>query len=520
MTVKESLALPCFKDAKLLTKKVNTTKKVVSGISVLENTEKLDVQKTQFEKDELVLSSFFVSWDVKIQKKMIKEFAEVRIAALLVTASPGEEIASGILSFAEMLGVPIYDLKGKSSKDYANMIYEVTRKLKDDESFENRLITNTIFHLLDFEKHTNFQAAVRQAAIKNNFQLILLSEDFNPIFTVETQHNATIEDAIKLAIERGKEIEKSGIYTMIDVNGVLTYWGPVSIGGKKQYMFIVDNEESYSAAEITKLAEILELAMGMWKYTPERDLNGEFVKAMRRGNITLAYSLKEEAGFADYKVAGVFTVSGDNKEKYNKFFAHFEEQTDLKIIRTVDEEETAGIILTKEDRMKAGAENILLEMFENSGREYIYHVSGLENPESAVAGFKMINETSGFAGYVFPKKKIFSKFEMAVVSNCIEISMQGGAVKQNYLNLVASLRLSKELKDRQLFETMTTYMLDAALNIPDTAKLLDVHHNTVQYRIKRMRDILGVDITDGRVSPSLMIAVALSRMENVLKGFK
>ena len=47
---------------------------------------------------------------------------------------------------------------------------------------------------------------------------------------------------------------------MIDVNGVLTYWGPVTINNEKYYMFIVDNEDSYTAGEITKLAEIIELA--------------------------------------------------------------------------------------------------------------------------------------------------------------------------------------------------------------------------------------------------------------------
>ena len=31
---------------------------------------------------------------------------------------------------------------------------------------------------------------------------------------------------------------------------------------------------NYSAGEMTKLAEIIELAMGMWKYTPERDVRG------------------------------------------------------------------------------------------------------------------------------------------------------------------------------------------------------------------------------------------------------
>ncbi|MDE8735424.1 PucR family transcriptional regulator, partial [Eubacteriales bacterium DFI.9.88] len=95
------------------------------------------------------------------------------------------------------------------------------------DNFSNRLISNTIFHLLNFEKHSNFQSAVRESAINNDFQLILLSEDFNPILSVETRHKATIAEAIRMGKER--EVEKqSEVYTMIDVNGVLTYWGPVT----------------------------------------------------------------------------------------------------------------------------------------------------------------------------------------------------------------------------------------------------------------------------------------------------
>ena len=68
-------------------------------------------------------------------------------------------------------------------------------------------------------QHSNFQSAVREAAINNDFQLIILSEDFNPILTVETRHKATISDAIKLGKERNVE-SNSKVYTMIDVNGV------------------------------------------------------------------------------------------------------------------------------------------------------------------------------------------------------------------------------------------------------------------------------------------------------------
>ena len=52
-----------------------------------------------------------------------------------------------------------------------------------------------------------FQSAVKEAAINNDFQLILLSEDFNPVLTIETRHQATIQDAIRLGRERARNVE-------------------------------------------------------------------------------------------------------------------------------------------------------------------------------------------------------------------------------------------------------------------------------------------------------------------------
>ena len=40
------------------------------------------------------------------------------------------------------------------------------------ESFSNSLISNTIFHLLNFERYPSFQVALKEAAINNDFQLM------------------------------------------------------------------------------------------------------------------------------------------------------------------------------------------------------------------------------------------------------------------------------------------------------------------------------------------------------------
>ena len=166
------------------------------------------------------------------------------------------------------------------------MARDVSAELVYGDSFGNRLISNTVFHLLNFEKHPNFQEALKEAAINNDFQIIIPSEDFNPILSVETRHRVSIDEAIRIG--RSREMNDSSVYTLVEVDGVLTYWGSVLINDEKHYMFIVDNEDCYSANEITKLAEIIELAMGMWKYTPERDARAELIKALKRGSKSLS----------------------------------------------------------------------------------------------------------------------------------------------------------------------------------------------------------------------------------------
>ena len=198
------------------------------------------------------------------------------------------------------------------------------------ENFSNSFLVNTIYYLLNFEKYANFQDAVRQAAINNNFQIVLFSSDFNTIFSVETRHKTTIEDAVHARIEQGMDSEVTG--ARVDVNGVVTYWGPVNIDSKRYYMMLVDNENTYSQDDIAKLAEIIQLAIGMWNYVPERDATAELIRAVRRGNRSLVNALLEEIGIAERDLEGVFYIPGFKKDDAIKAFSDFQEKYDLRLL--------------------------------------------------------------------------------------------------------------------------------------------------------------------------------------------
>lgn len=526
VTVSEILQMDILKNANVLAGK-NLLDNRVRNVSVLEGVNGREAASYAGRVGELVISGFFhVRDDVSEQCKIIKALSEAKCAAFILmhVGQVVKEVSPEVVKAAEDGGLVLISVNSgnMTCSDVAKEI--LTEKLYGD-NFENRLISNTVFHLLNFEKHTSFQDAIKAAAINNDFQVLILSEDFNPVLQVETRHRVTMEEIVNMVRER--DMNSSAVYTLVDVNGVLTYWGPVIINGEKHFMSIVDNEDCYSASEITKLAEIIELAMGMWKYTPERDAKSEFMKALKRGNTSLAYSLKDEAGIKGEEILCVFYARGIETSEGRQIISNFEKNEHLRIMKISEGEDTYGIVLAEKigtlddmnlnrskcnelfNKLKAG------ESSENTVR--IFHVIGMDGIEGAADAYRLISETWMFVQNVFPYKRVFTKYEMVLVSSCINIQLQGGYVKKNYMDLLEAFKEAGETKGRQLLETLETFVLDAGMNSAKTSEFMGIHTNTVQYRLKKINDILSAEITGNRVIPGLTIALALKRLERVVK---
>ena len=304
---------------------------------------------------------------------------------------------------------------------------------------------------------------------------------------------------------------------------MLTYWGLVHINNEKYYLFIVDNDDNYSSGEMTKLAEIIELAMGMWKYTPERDAKAELVKALMRGNKSLAYSIREEAGVKLSDIISVFYAKGIEDNHAEEVIHQFVDAGLLDIIKISEENESYALLL-RGPKLAAQEENeekaVCLKFFDalkENKTVRIFHVTGIDGIEGAGDGFRLIGETWSFVESIFPYKRVFTKYELTLVSNCVNIQVQGGYLKKNYMDLLEPFRKEGDNKSKQLLETLETFVLDAGMNSGKTSEFMGIHTNTVQYRLKKINEILGAEITGNRVIPGLTIALALRRMESASK---
>jgi sugar diacid utilization regulator len=181
----------------------------------------------------------------------------------------------------------------------------------------------------------------------------------------------------------------------------------------------------------------------------------------------------------------------------------------LNIIQIIEGDETFGIVLG--DSSRTVCSKLYEEIKTKDSR--IFHVTGVESVESACDAFRLINETAVFTQKIFPFKRAFSKYDLSLISNCNNIQLRGGFIKKNYIKLLEPFEADKSQKGRQLLETLETFVLDAGMNGSKTAEIMNIHTNTVQYRLKKISDLLGAEITANRVIPGLTIALALKRLE-------
>ena len=521
ITVNDCLKLDALRGCRVLAGRDECTRRVRT-ISVLDECDLNMGVERNGKKDRMVVTHFWSSADdTEAQMQAITELGARGVSALVVylnnkgVAAMNEDVVRA----AEEAHLPLITIRDDGDRTYSVLIEQVLDKILLGEGYSDNILNSTMYHLMSFENHSSFPDAMREAAMHNNYQIVLMTEEFNTILTIETRHLVKIEDAVQAA--RKLDAFSMNGFTRIDIEGIVTYWGFINIKESRYILVIVDNEDEYSESDMTKLARSIELAIGMWKYTPDRDSRAEFIKSAVRGDIAFCHTLLDEAGLRGMQFTSAFHVrnAGDYANTFMDILADYKKRYGFGLLTTIESGEIYGIVYT-EGGQERGIEvkGACLAMFDElktiKKDERIFHVTGLERLESCVDGFKMINKTARYMEKVFPYKRVFSKYEISMVSDCVYMQSSSQMQRRMYLDLLEPFeREVSPNKGKLLVDTLSTFVLDAGMNSGRTAEFLDIHNNTVQYRLKKANEILGAEMTANRVIPGLTLALALKRLE-------
>ena len=141
--------------------------------------------------EQMVLTHFWqIKDDVEAQCRVISGFGRKQIATLVVFLNEHgvRALDSRVIKAAEESGLLVITIADEGELTYAMVIEQVMDKILYGHNYSDNLLNNTIYHLLNFEKHSNFQSALKEAAVHNDYQVVLMTLEFNPILTIETRH--------------------------------------------------------------------------------------------------------------------------------------------------------------------------------------------------------------------------------------------------------------------------------------------------------------------------------------------
>ncbi len=526
ITVKDCLELDVFKNYSKVVAGKNGLNKKVKTVSVLDAGDVETAIKNNGFKEELVLTSFYaMSGETELQKETVRALSKENISGLVlfnIKSIKDSNDYQDLIDLANDEGLPLIFFEENTPIRYSDIIGKVMDKIIYGDNFKSDLVNDAIYQLMNFEKYPEFTDAVKSVCHNHNINLTLLSKDFNKVLNIATEKDILIAHTVALLREYEGECFEMPIPAVEE--GKPIYCGVIKAGDEKYYLIVSDENDKYTMGELNKFSEIIELAIGMWKFTPNRDYKSDIIKAMLRRNKNLVHTFKEELKIEDKQIACVFFGQNLDKIVLEENLIAFEEKNNCEIYR-IEEEDKIYAIIVRNDVVDSDLHEYkqkCLKLFdtlkEGNKNVRIYHSTGVKGLEGATDDFRLILETCSYVAYVFPFKRVFSKYELVLVLACITMESQGPYVKKSFMELLeAFFQELGENKARQLLDTLETFVLDAGMNSNKTSEILGIHTNTVQYRLKRINEILGADITGNRVIPGLTVALSLRRLDKGMK---
>lgn len=118
---------------------------------------------------------------------------------------------------------------------------------------------------------------------------------------------------------------------------------------------------------------------------------------------------------------------------------------------------------------------------------------------------------------VFPYKSIYTYTDLLFVSECTQ-ALDEERLSFTSCNTVLAMLEDEALVGKlNLIETLTVWLLDESRNTQTAAKILKLHPNTLQYRLKKIKETISVDFENTASLALLSFALGITRLRNKLK---
>ncbi|WP_258169049.1 CdaR family transcriptional regulator [Paenibacillus sp. AR247] len=188
--------------------------------------------------------------------------------------------------------------------------------------------------------------------------------------------------------------------------------------------------------------------------------------------------------------------------------AHLSQYYKTAVIQTIDH---CIVVLLGNCSYKYNEFEIAVEYIETTSLiaeiSSIVYSPRMRNTQDVRRMYQLVNEASKEVHRIYHHRKLYTAAEVRSMKRAIDLSKQGEEITEECLSVLEPI-----LDDPDALMTLMTFLLDAKGNMDDCSKLLFVHKNTVKYRIKKICELIGYDVTINSESYDVYTACMVYRL--------
>lgn len=533
VTVRDCLELSVFAGARVVAG-ASGLDRIVNAVTVIESADFDNMLNDLMRGNELVITALVsAADDIEKQCRTISALSKGNEAALVLfyVGIIIKELHPEVLRVADEKGFPLIVMPPfRDDICYADTISAVMELVISDKESGSPLVGETISELFKLNLKS-FPSVLQMLADKFDCCLII-TDAYNDPILIAPPHirekncdyasiRSTIQNYTTNSFAPYKKSKAEFFGSYITIHST-----PFNMDRSvKLNLIAFDFQNSITQWTFSHISETIGICAGIWKYNPRKQFESEVVHALLSRNQIQLNFLLSKLGINQNHMRGFVILSGTDgssdrmhnaitklkqdlsKNSIHCFFAEIDENY---ILIPYSMSENASIV-----QDITGSINALTALEENKSLT-VYATMNSRNIPDIDTLYREFCEAIPMLKSIFPYKKVFNKHHVSLAHVCQKILTGNQEDYKKYLDLLTPLTTQNS---EELAETLAVFLLDANQNTSETSKILFLHANTIQYRIRKIKELLNVELFDVSELFELSIALALRRL-NVNKSFR
>ena len=523
ITVADVMKLPSMYGSEILAGH-NGLNNPVESITVLEYgklSDTLDAlfSNTQFSGNELLISSFAnIQDDVKAQCENIRRYHATGASGIILfyVGIILPKIDPDVLACCNELDFALICMPSDAIHKYSDVIGDVSYALFRDQQSEKSFVSDLMSRFSKLESHQkNIDALLRM--LSNHLQAsVILADCDGHICNIAAWPRTIVQTLECNAAEWLQKIGTGAILTVEigETKGYLQYCPPLLDGAAQFSLYLFRYNEPLSRELSWQASELIQLYSHIYNENLGRFVTSELVEAIIDNEPIKMNRLSDlfHLEVSTLNQMWVFIPKKKMATPDPKFLNRCSH--DLSALSTTVLTGYYGdnlVAFSNAPAISSDREAVIIDFFTSLGEKKdayrIIYADCLDTTEDVHRVYFDIVRFAETAHTIFLGKPILRTSDIVLTKACLK-AIEDRELLEHYMALLKKMESGPEI-----LSTVSTYLLDANSSTVQTAKMLCCHLNTVKYRLRVAKDLLGYSPSEMPDAFPLYMAVAINRIQ-------